>query len=350
MGYRMHQSHTTLGRRVAIWALRGIVVLLGAWAAFRLLGLERGYPLVAVVAVTPHVAATAVLVLAIALHARRWPESIAAGIAVVLLAVAVLPRAVPRQPTGPIVGGVELDVLTVNLGLGGADATAVAELVRAEGVDLFSTQELTHAAARRLREAGLDRLLPRQHLDPTPEGSSGAGLYTRHPMRPLPSVPGGISRMLHARVEVNGAGPVEVVAVHPFPPTERNASQWRAGLEALPRADAGAGGTMRVLAGDFNATFDHAEFRDLVASGYVDAAAARGLGLEPTWPVGRVWAPPVTIDHVLVDDRVHVAGVEVIEVPGTDHRAVLAELVLPPQPRLGKVAEGISPRCDPPGG
>jgi endonuclease/exonuclease/phosphatase family metal-dependent hydrolase len=327
----MHQSRTTLGHRVAIWALRGIMVLLGAWAVFRLLGLERGYPLVAAIALTPYAAAAAALVLAIAVGARRWPESIAAGIAVVLLAWAVLPRAVPGQPTSPIVRGIELDVLTVNFGHGGADAAAVAELVRGAGVDLFSAQELTRAAARRLRVAGLDRVLPRRHLQPAREGGSGAGLYARHPLRPLPSVPGGISRMLRARVGVAGAGPVEVVAVHPFPPTEEHASQWRAGLEALPRADAGAGGAMRVLAGDFNSTFDHSEFRDLVASGYVDAAAARGKGLEPTWPVGRVWAPPVTIDHVLVDDRAHVADMEVVEVPGTDHRAVLAELVLPPR-------------------
>src|ERR687896_1226378 len=98
MGYRMHQQRTTLGRRVATWALRGIVVLLGAWAAFRLLGLERGYPLVAVVAFTPYVAATAVPALAIALHARRWPESIAAGIAVVLLAGGGFSPAGPPRP------------------------------------------------------------------------------------------------------------------------------------------------------------------------------------------------------------------------------------------------------------
>jgi endonuclease/exonuclease/phosphatase family metal-dependent hydrolase len=318
------------GPRVVAWAVRGLVALLLAWAALRLLGLERGYPLVAIVALTPYVAACSVLVLAIALHLRRLPEALAAAIAVVLLALAVLPRAFPRQPTGPIGGGVELVVLTVNLGLGEADAGAVAELVREEGVDLISAQELTGAAAERLRrEGGIGPLLPERDLDPAPGGSSGAGLYSRYPLRPLEDVPGGISRMLRAGLEVPAAAAAEVVAVHPFPPTERNASNWRDGLEALPRAE--AEGAIRILAGDFNATFDHAEFRDLVASGYVDAAAARGRGLSPTWPSGRAWPPPVTIDHVLVDERVHVADAEVLEVPGTDHRAVLARLVLPPR-------------------
>jgi endonuclease/exonuclease/phosphatase (EEP) superfamily protein YafD len=314
-------------RTVAIWALRGGVALLGLWAAFRLLGLERGYPLVALVAFTPYVAAISVLVLALAAYARRWPEAIAAGVAVALLAVGVLPRAIPAQPTGPIEGGVALNVLTVNFHLGAADAEAVVDLIRAGDVDLLSAQELTGAASGRLRRAGIDALLSERELSLAPEGSSGAGLYSRYPLRQLEDVPGGISRMLRARIRVPGAAGVEIVAVHPFPPTERNASNWRQGLEALPRAE--DDGPVRILAGDFNATFDHAEFRDLVGSGYVDAAAAQGKGLAATWPADRTWAPPVTIDHVLADERVHVAGAEIVEVPGSDHRAVLADLVLP---------------------
>jgi endonuclease/exonuclease/phosphatase (EEP) superfamily protein YafD len=38
---------------------------------------------------------------------------------------------------------------------------------------------------------------------------------------------------------------------------------------------------------------------------------------------------PVTIDHVLADERCGVRELEVIPLPGGDHRAVLAELVLP---------------------
>ncbi len=312
-------------RRILVWSLRVLILLSGVWAVFRLLGLESGYPLVALIAFTPYAAAIAVLVLAIAVFARRWAEVLAAAIVVVLFAIAVLPRAVPGQPTGPIQGGVALDVLTVNLHVGEADAAMVADLVRREGVDLLSAQEMTAAAAERLRDAGIDDVLPEQELSPA-EGSSGAGIYSRYPLRPLANVPGGISRMLRARVAIPGA-PTEVVAVHPFPPTERNASNWRRGLEALPRAE--GAGPIRILAGDFNASFDQAEFRALVGSGYVDAAAARGRGLEPTWSADRSFPPPVTIDHVLADERVHVAGVEVFAAPDSDHRPVLAELILP---------------------
>jgi endonuclease/exonuclease/phosphatase family metal-dependent hydrolase len=96
-----------------------------------------------------------------------------------------------------------------------------------------------------------------------------------------------------------------------------------------PHAD--PGGPARILLGDFNATLDHAELRDLVSHGYRDAAAAAGKGLVPTWGPyhGPRRYPPITIDHVLVDRRIGVREVRVHRIPGTDHRAVLAWLTLP---------------------
>ncbi len=119
-----------------------------------------------------------------------------------------------------------------------------------------------------------------------------------------------------------------MVAVHAFPPTEPGVARWEASLAGLPAAD--PDGDVRLLVGDFNATFDQDSFRNLVGRGYVDAAAAKGRGLVTTWPSNRIRPPPVTIDHVLADERVHVADAEIHDVPDTDHRAVLARLVIPP--------------------
>ena len=102
---------------------------------------------------------------------------------------------------------------------------------------------------------------------------------------------------------------------------------WRADLRAVPRATPSS--RLRILAGDFNATLDHAELRRLIDSGYVDAAAEVGAGLRATWPNARRLPPPVTIDHVLADARAGVQEFSVHPIPGTDHRAVFAELVLP---------------------
>ena len=69
-----------------------------------------------------------------------------------------------------------------------------------------------------------------------------------------------------------------------------------------------------MLVGDFNATLDNDTLRDVLGQGYMDAADARGAGLVPTWPAGAVH-PPVTIDHVIADERAAVLEYETAEIP-----------------------------------
>src|SRR5690606_19927857 len=91
---------------------------------------------------------------------------------------------------------------------------------------------------------------------------------------------------------------VEIVDVHTLAPLRPDTPDWLAGLAALPSA-ASSSATIRILAGDFNASLDHAALREVVNRGYVDAADATGKGLHPTWPANRRSPPLITIDHVL---------------------------------------------------
>jgi endonuclease/exonuclease/phosphatase family metal-dependent hydrolase len=85
-----------------------------------------------------------------------------------------------------------------------------------------------------------------------------------------------------------------------------------------------------VLAGDFNATLDHAQFRRLLRLGYVDAASQVGNGLALTWGPEPTGSPALlTVDHVLVDRRCGVLATSVHRLPGSDHQALYAELRLP---------------------
>jgi endonuclease/exonuclease/phosphatase (EEP) superfamily protein YafD len=74
---------------------------------------------------------------------------------------------------------------------------------------------------------------------------------------------------------------------------------------------------------------DHREFRELLGTGLTDAAEAAGKALTPTWPVNSPVPPFVALDHVLVSGDITVAGFERVLVPGSDHAAVVARLVLP---------------------
>lgn len=298
-----------------------------AWAVVRLAGLERG-PGVQAVAFLPYVAAWAPvpLVLALALR-RRWPALVAAGTAVALLAV-VAPRAVAdRQPA---VAGPTVRLLTANLLLGGADPGTVVGLVRAHRVDVLTVQEFTPGIAVELDRLGLAGLLPYRQLNPE-VGSTGSGLYARFPISG-----GGVRHnrglgftQAYGTLAVPGAPPLRVESAHPAAPyAVRVVPAWWTDLRAEPHAT--PDGRLSVLAGDFNATLDHAPLRDLIDTGYVDAADAAGAGLTGTWgPYDGDRIPPVTIDHVLADRRIGVRAVRVYGVPGSDHRAVLAELRLP---------------------
>jgi endonuclease/exonuclease/phosphatase family metal-dependent hydrolase len=135
--------------------------------------------------------------------------------------------------------------------------------------------------------------------------------------------------MARAEVQLPDNRRVRVVDVHPYTPKRQLIDRWREGLESLPSTGAG---TPWLLVGDFNATLDHAELRDVIDRGYRDAADTTGQGLTPTWPKGRVLPPPVTIDHILADKRFLIGDYGVDPLPGSDHHAIFARLALTPEP------------------
>lgn len=298
-----------------------------AWAVVRLAGLERGWPLVPLMAFTPYASAASVLPLATAVALRRWPVAVVAALTTLALVWCVLPRATgraDRQSRGP-----RLRVLTNNLLWGTADPDEVLDLVRRHRVDLLALQEYTPAAEKALHSAGLAESLPYQVTHPL-DKPGGSALYSRFPLtdrgyRALPQEFG----QSRATVRVPDAGDVLVESVHPASPSVAGwLRHWRTGLLAQPPAM--RDGPVRILLGDFNATLDHAPLRRLLRTGYRCAAGSVGAGLVGTWPYDGTRLPRVAIDHVLVDRRVAVHAVSVHRVTGTDHRAVLAELGLPP--------------------
>ena len=123
-----------------------------------------------------------------------------------------------------------------------------------------------------------------------------------------------------------GSAPPLIVA-HPSSPTPTNMDWWLRELEYavdLCRSTPGV-----IVAGDFNATLDHAPMRDL--GGCIDAASApgrSGAGAFGTWPA---WVPAflgAPIDRVLADGAAwEVSAVGVVTVGESDHRGFVARLV-----------------------
>ena len=287
------------------------------WALLRLAGLDRAHPLVALVSFTPHVAAASVVIVSLLAALRQWRPLALAGIATLALGLAVLPRAFGG---GSDADGPRLRVLTVNVTFGRVPAQSVVDLVREHRVDVLSVQELTPEFDARLRRAGLEELLPHDVVRPE-GGATGTGVYARHPLRELEHPTGG--PFAQTAVHLDWEEGFEVVSVHPPPPVSaQHVESWHETFAGLPEGD-----RPRILAGDFNATLDHRALRELIGTGYTDAADATGEGLTGTWSATSRWRPRIVIDHVLVTRELAPVRTEVFEIPRGDHRAVLAEVV-----------------------
>jgi len=299
-------------------------VPVAVWTFLRMLGIDHGFPLATAMPFTPYVAVAALLVAGVAVALENWVAALVTAVATLCLASAVLPRAI-GDGTVAANGRETLSVLSLNILRGRAEPASVVALVERFEPDLLSVQELTPRFALELRESGLGELL-RNDLTEVAKGSAGAGLYSRLPLRPLPGPDRFSFRMPRAELTMPDGRRVRIVGVHPYPPNPNQVGVWEESLASLP---ATGGGTPWVLAGDFNATLDQSQFRDLLGRGYRDAGAVAGEGLTPTFPRLGHLIPPITIDHVLADRRLGIVEYSVEELPGSDHRPVRAVLALP---------------------
>jgi len=220
-------------------------------------------------------------------------------------------------------GGTAVTVMSVNARFGNADPEQVVELVDDNGVDVLLVHELTPGLAAGLAGSGLALLLPEAVTTVRPR-AEGTGSWSRWPQERLPA-PGTTFAAVRSVVAVPGARPLTVTNAHTWPPLPGTVDLWRDDHALLHEALV-EGADPQVLAGDLNATREHSRFRALRATGMRDAAARQVW--SPTWPSNQAWPPLLALDHVLVDPATGVASVERFPVSGTDHLAVVAELVV----------------------
>ena len=318
----MHTSRRAALALAAPWA---------GWAVLRAAGAERGFPLVPAVAFTRYAAATSVLPVVTAALARSRSATVLAAGAATLLTASVLggPLRDRLRPAADVAtDGRPLRLVSLNILQGRADAAAVVAL--AADADVLALSEVTPEAVTALLAAGVADLLPNAHVVPAGEGQpagAGGALWTRLEVQSRTVTPGRFGQPT-ARLALPGSPEVEVTAVHTHPPASsgEQVARWEEDLQLLPDP---ADPVLRVLAGDFNATPDHAAYRRLLRRGWVDAAQVTGQSLRPTWSPIRSPMPRLTLDHVLVDPRIGVGALQVVHVPGTDHRALVADLRLP---------------------
>lgn len=280
---------------------------------------------------TPWLAVPAAVAFALAVPGRsRWLQCVAAVLLLCQL-FWLFPLDAARPASSSAAATVELKAMNINAEFGQADAARIVQLVRDNGIGLLTVQEHTQALEERLTSAGLDVLLPHRISDPTDDGA-GSAVYSSQALEQVGLIPDTPFRMPTVRLTAGQGGKaavLEVTNVHALPPVDARVDQWRSDLAAVARLADRPGN--RLLIGDFNATYDHAEFRQLLAAGpgLVDVGTASGSRLVPTWPMEGPRLPGIAIDHLVTSRQVGSSGYQVQTVPGTDHAAVLATLAIP---------------------
>ncbi len=271
------------------------------------------------------------LALVVLLALRSWWLAAAAGVLVGLHVFWLAPAVLQHLAADPVPDGTPWHVLTVNAQFGGANVDELAALVRSRSLDLVAVEEMTPEFETAF-SAAVQQQLPSHVGHTSPDPAAGTGIWSRWPLQSEGVLPSRFT-MPKARVTVPGVGTVEVIAVHTLSPIPGRVPGWRADLRMLARQTQDGSGP-RIMLGDFNASRDHGPFRKVLSGPLIDAADASVLlpwnGL--TWPADRRFIPPsVRIDHVLVSKNDFAVGrVRAVSVRGTDHRAVLADLVVLP--------------------
>ncbi|HYH32768.1 MAG TPA: endonuclease/exonuclease/phosphatase family protein [Pseudonocardia sp.] len=288
-----------------------------------------GQPTLAAVAQAwrPQLAASA-LVAAALLAPRRRTRPLAAALAGAGLAAGtpVVRRAARRPAAAP--GADDVTVLSANVLHGRADTGALAALVAGERPDFVVLPEGGGDFRDKLMPL-LDGLGYRSWVasgGAARDGDDVVLLAGEHAgevrVRPATGM-----RLPHLEASGGLLGARTLHAVHTTAPMSgRGTAWWHDELALIARWCAGP--VAPLVVGDLNATLDHPALTAALGA-CRSAVEDTGRGLVGTFPAGAPRWLGIQIDHVLVPADAATTRFEVLDLAGSDHRAVLARVRLP---------------------
>lgn len=316
-------------RRSGLWI--AALTILGAICLLVLPLVTLGpYRIVAIAqAILPVLSVLALSVAAIFLWRKKPAVGLCLGVSAML---ALLPGAFASQKTYGVSstmcsGTAELSVLSLNAGRGSADPTELAAIIEQNRPDVLVLVESNEALIKALAL----QMTGWEYIHRTGEiihgGSVDTVILSNLPLRQESDAVKQSELVLFdapvAVVKDPYLGDIRIAGIHPVPPTHQPTS-WEHTLGALTLWHTEQDDMPLVMAGDFNATYSHPQFRAL-ASGFRDASPYLGPVGMATWPANSTLPAFSTIDHVLVRDLLPVSA-ERFTVSGTDHHGILATL------------------------
>ncbi|MCM2388955.1 endonuclease/exonuclease/phosphatase family protein [Streptomyces albipurpureus] len=312
-------------RRAAGWFAALLLVIPTVVVACRVMDTDAATPIPQLLAFLPWLLIPAGAALLLMLLARWRTGMVWAVIVLGVTGWFVRPydSGLAEDPGGRAIA--QFDVLTSNVEFGNATQGLIATIQR-EQPDLVFVQECAAQCSDALESEISPAEYPYRHVI---EGSMaiGSAILSKYPLQRAPGIqstmamPGAVAVISGVRVNIQLA--------HPLPPIPSGVDDWRRELELMREYAVEAKGQPTLVAGDFNASQDHAAFRRIMADGDLqNSSALGGASRTPSWPtaVGRPLG--TQIDHVLVSEEFSVRKARFLELGNTDHRSLLVRLDL----------------------
>ena len=221
-------------------------------------------------------------------------------------------------------------IMTLNCLAGHASAADIVRVVREQHVEVLCLQEINDSMVSDLENAGIDELLPNHVVSTGAMSVSNGGRNGIWTLAPQDNVsrnllPIETSSMPAVDVQI-GSRTVRIVSVHPNSPTRGAQDLWNEGLSVI--GSLSGYDHAYLIMGDFNSTWDHARFRDLLGDAFVDASQQSGEGFHMTYPSNRKIPSLIEIDHIVYarNSGITVSSLKTVEIAGSDHKALIGTL------------------------
>ncbi len=292
------------------------------FALLRATGSDAHPVIVGLIGLTPFVMIPAWGLLGFGLSSRSLAMTV---VAVVLVGAHVMwtlddlsfGHSAPEQAGG-------LRLATGNLNIDNPTPKAfVATMINAEP-DIILLQELTPQAWSQIEAMPELATYTDRVVDPRTTGL-GSAILSRIPLTDGRAERFGVGWLTRADIVV-GEERVTLLNVHLTTPLSRlGIERWQAEHEMLAEFVRTRTNPM-ILAGDFNATGQHDEFRQLLYAGLTDAHDATGSALGFSW--GRAGVLLMRLDHMLMTEGLTPVKSRMADGSGSDHEIAIVECSL----------------------